>query len=181
MQQTVRRTGAVRWLAVAGAASILVACAAEDELPGDYFEIKAIGEENDCTDGAANLDEKFEYRVVLDGNTAELAIGADVFATGRLEGCLLSYESVVWEEKRDGGEISWQIIGSATVNIDDSCPPPVEGEDWIGPTTARHAPAPPGASHAPRHRTPTLAMRRSARDAGWKSSCRLYPTASRQA
>lgn len=132
MQQTVRRTGAVRWLAVAGAASLLVACAAEDELPGDYFEIKAIGEENDCTDGAANLDEKFEYRVVLDGNTAELAIGPDVFATGRLEGCLLSYESVVWEEKRDGGEISWQIIGSATVNIDDSCPPPVEGEDWVG-------------------------------------------------
>ena len=133
MQDTVRRTLAFGRLSAAVGALVLAGCGADEELPGDYFEIKAVGDANDCTgDNPEGFSEKFEYRVVLDGNTAEIAVGPDVFATGRLEGCLLNYESVVWEENRNGGEIAWQIVGSATVNIDDACPPPVEGEDWVG-------------------------------------------------
>ncbi|MFT4626343.1 MAG: hypothetical protein ACI8PZ_005020 [Myxococcota bacterium] len=132
MHQTVRPTRAVRCLSGLVVAALCTACSGEEDLPGEYFDLVAVGDENSCTGEDANLEEKFEYRVVLDGNTAEIAIGPDIFATGRLEGCLLVYESVVWEEARDGGEIAWQIVGSATVNIDDACPPPVKDEDWVG-------------------------------------------------
>ncbi len=112
---------------------LFVGCSGNGELPGEYFEIKATAGEDDCGAAEGNWKDKFDYRMVVDGNTVELAVGPDVFATGRMEGCLVVYETVIWEEQRNGGEIAWQILGTATVSFDPgACPPLVENEDWVG-------------------------------------------------
>ncbi len=111
----------------------------EEALPGHEYRIEATGLENGCTDAPANLSERFTYRVVVDGSNVELAVGPDVFATGFMDGCVLTYESVVWEERYSGGEISWQLYGDAVVEIPGSdCGDPDElagGLDWGGSET----------------------------------------------
>jgi hypothetical protein len=109
---------------------LIVGCG-DAALPGDLFQISAKGLEDGCTGGNANLSENFEYRVVFDGNNVEIAVGEDVFASGRADGCLISYESVVWQEDRNGKSVNWQILGSATVDVNGSCETGSES-DWIG-------------------------------------------------
>jgi len=105
----------------------------EAELPGEYFRIQASGDVNECTGAAASLKEQFTYRLIVDGSTVDIAVGPDVFATGFIEGCELDYESVVWEERRDGGEIAWQLRGSATINLRGECDLQLPGgESWLG-------------------------------------------------
>lgn len=103
------------------------------DLPGYYFDVRLDGTDDACTGDPADYAESFEYRVELDSNDATLAIGDDVFATGTLEGCLLTYTSLVWTSSRDSAEITWQIFGSARIDLGggDGC---VEqsGSDWDG-------------------------------------------------
>jgi hypothetical protein len=113
---------------------LCVACAGE-ELPGNYFEVRLEGVENDCTGDAADYADTIEYRLTTDVNDATLAIEDDVFGTGTLEGCQLTYTSLVWTSYRDNQEVTWQILGDARIDLGggDGC---VEaGSDWEGTET----------------------------------------------
>ncbi|MEQ1502682.1 MAG: hypothetical protein ABMB14_10650 [Myxococcota bacterium] len=115
--------------------AIPLACACRtDELPGHYWDVTTDGVENLCTGGGADYHEEFEYRGVFEGNDLTLAIGEDIFATGTIEGCSVSYDSLAWSDYREGKEIKWQIAGTARVNVGGAggC---VEGTDWEGTET----------------------------------------------
>ncbi len=112
---------------------LLVACNGDSER-GHYFDITLAGADDECTSDPVSYEEKIEYRLVVDGQAIELAVGPDVFATGTVNGCELVYTSVLWTEDRGEARISWQIQGSARVNLDGGCP--IEsGGDWEGTET----------------------------------------------
>ena len=118
--------------------SLVVSGCQEEELSGYEYRIQATGDENGCTEAPADMSEKFAYRLVLDGPNIELAVGEDMFATGSFEdqACKIVYESVVWEERHSGGEISWQLYGEAIVQTPGTdCGEPdalAGGLDWGG-------------------------------------------------
>lgn len=80
--------------------------------------------------------ETFDYVVDFSGGQASLGLleGGEIFgfASGTLAGCELSYESIIWQEQRSGGDVRWQLTGTATVQQGgDSCSLS-EGLDWEG-------------------------------------------------
>ena len=107
-------------------------CAGQD-VRGHYWDIKATGVENQCTAAPSNMSEAFEYRVIIDGNDIELAVGENIFAWGTISGSNIVYESAVWNEQRDGNEISWQIIGSAFIDTTEAGRK--QGQGWDGGET----------------------------------------------
>lgn len=119
-------------IAIVGLGCLLSACASRD-VRGLYFDITATGTDNQCTPAASNLNETFEYRLMIDGNDIELAVGENIFAWGTIAGSNIVYESAVWNEERDGNEISWQIRGSAFV--DTSAAGQKQGAGWDGGET----------------------------------------------
>ena len=129
---------------------LLAGCGAA-ELDGQYFDVTANGVENLCTGGGAGYSESFEYRIIIAGNDLQVAIADDIFATGTVEGCSLSYTSLVWSDYRDDKEIEWQIVGSARANLGGGagC---VEGGDWEGTEqfiiiTSAHEEVQPGCTY----------------------------------
>jgi len=116
-------------------ALVLVGCTNAD-LKGHYWNIAIQGDADECTGGNAQYNDKLEYRVVFDGNDITMAVATDEFATGSTNGCSIVYESVIWEDTREGFDIRWQIQGSATVNVGGgkSCQPG-NGTDWDGTET----------------------------------------------
>lgn len=104
-------------------------------LPGHYFDVTVSGAQNSCTADPADYNEGYEYRLELAGNDLALAIGDAVFATGTVEGCALSYTSLVWSDYRDDKQIRWQIAGEARVDVSggDGCVN--GGTDWEGTET----------------------------------------------
>lgn len=131
--------------------TFLLAGCGGGELPGMYFSLTAEGQENLCTGGGADHSEKLEYRVLTNGNELQIAIEDDIFATGTIEGCTLSYASVVWADYRDDREIKWQIVGSATANLGGAsgCVP---DSDWQGTeefivVTSEHEEVQPGCTY----------------------------------
>ena len=103
------------------------------DLSGHYWDVTLSGSVNECTDGA-NYNERLDYRVVYNGNDVTLYIGEDLFATGRTEGCGISYQSIVWGETRDGYDVKWQIFGAA--NVEQGGAGCVDGAlDWSGTET----------------------------------------------
>ena len=122
------------------------------ELPGQYFDLKANGTENLCTGGGTSYSETLEYRVIVDGNDLQLAIEEDIFATGTIEGCSLSYASIVWSDYRDDKEIKWQILGSADANLGGASGCVTDG-DWQGEetfiiVTSEHDEVQPGCTYS---------------------------------
>lgn len=120
-------TGCALALAALGALS---GCGSED-LSGQYFNLTLTGRDNGCTDDPVNYTEKLEYRVKIDGQDVEVAVGPDVFAVGVVNGCSIQYESVVWGETIDDFEIRWKLLGSATINPGGGCTTQ-NGSDWDG-------------------------------------------------
>ena len=61
----------------------------------------------------------------------KLSIEEDLWAQGTADGCLVTYQSIVWEDVIDEYTVRWQIQGSARVNVGggQGC---VEGKDWEG-------------------------------------------------
>ncbi len=114
----------------------LLAGCGDGELPGHYFDVRLEGTENGCTgDDPGGYGEEFEYRLALDVNDATLSIGEDVFATGTLEGCQLTYTSLVWTSYRNNSAVTWQISGTARIDLGggEGC---VTGTgDWDGTET----------------------------------------------
>jgi hypothetical protein len=113
---------------------LLAGCGA-GELPGQYFDVSASGAENLCTGGGTAYSDKFEYRVVIAGNSLQVAIEDDIFATGTIEGCSLSYTSIAWKDYRDDFEINWQILGTARANLGGGAGCVDGTADWEGEET----------------------------------------------
>ncbi len=124
-----------------GVVALLMTGCGSEELPGEYFDLVVTTTQNECTGNGLSYSDGFEYRVQLDGNDATIAIGEeeseedDVFAVGTLDGCNLSYTSLVWSTYLDEGdlqkEVTWQIEGAAAVNMGGGrgC---VDQVDWEG-------------------------------------------------
>lgn len=77
--------------------------------------------------------EDFTYALALDGTSATIYIGEDVFAAGTVSGCDLTYSTVViGSETESDGPVKWQLSGTASVDPAEggSC---VDGDDeWAG-------------------------------------------------
>ena len=104
------------------------------ELPGHYWDVVIEGTDNQCTGNAADYRGEYEYRLLIEGNDIQLAIGPDVFAQGRIEACSVEYSSLAWSDYRDGNEIQWEILGEGRINLGAGagC---VNGTDWEGVET----------------------------------------------
>jgi len=103
-----------------------------DDLEGMVWEVTALATEDLCNDPTVAYQETFEYRVTFDGPAATLHVDDGTFAAGVLEGCDLRYETVVWAEKRDEGNIRWQLTGSASVYTGGDTCLLDSGKDWLG-------------------------------------------------
>lgn len=112
----------------------------EEELPGQYWDIVVQATDNECTANGIGYNEQFEYRVEIDGNDATIAVHGteddedadDVFAFGTLDGCTLSYTSIVYTSYPDQYEVKWQIVGDAQVNVGGAGGCVEGGPDWAG-------------------------------------------------
>jgi hypothetical protein len=120
-----------RWILAVPAVLGGLGCG-EEELPGQYWDIGVQATENECTANGIGYNEQFEYRVLIDGNDATIAVGEDVFAFGTLDGCNLSYTSIVWTSYPDQYEVKWQISGEAQVNVGGAGGCVEGGSDWVG-------------------------------------------------
>jgi len=127
-------------MGLGGVVALLMTGCGSEELPGEYFDLVVVTTQNECTGNGLSYTDGFEYRVLLDGNDATLSVVADdgsddVFAVGTLDGCNLSYTSLVWSTYLDEGdsqkEVKWQIEGAAAVNMGGAggC---VDQTDWLG-------------------------------------------------
>ena len=129
-RQLKRLTRQLVYMTIAAGAVGLSGCSDED-LRGHYWNVSLSGVDDQCTEGAADYTEKLEYRMRISGQEVVLAVGSNEFAWGTINGCFAEYESVVWTEERNGYDVSWKIIGSATVNTQGAtCK--VDGKDWSG-------------------------------------------------
>lgn len=76
--------------------------------------------------------EAFEYAVDFTGSRADVYVDGVVFATGTINGCDLTYRTVVFGEDIESGSVKWQLTGTASIEPgDDSCSLG-EGVDWSG-------------------------------------------------
>jgi len=126
-------------------------------LPGDYFKVELRGEENLCTGNGADYSQSFEYRAEVDANDLSLAIDDSVWATGTIDGCDLSYQSLAWSDYRKDSqgnelEIQWVIQGTAKVNLSGPGEGCVENGDWEGQevfliTQSAHPDVPAGCTY----------------------------------
>jgi hypothetical protein len=115
----------------AGTFAVVAGCASEVR-QGKVWEVTSLATEDLCNDPTVPYRETFEYRVTFDGPAATLHIGDGKFAAGVLEGCDLRYETVVWAEKREEGNLRWQLTGSASIYTGGETCLLDSGKDWLG-------------------------------------------------
>ncbi|TNE90172.1 MAG: hypothetical protein EP330_08930 [Deltaproteobacteria bacterium] len=118
--------------------SLLAGCG--EPLSGYAWEVTVNGGEpgfDSCNIGAETpYTETFDY--VLDFSGADVSLGllqgGEVFgfASGTLSGCDVSYETVIWQEQREGGEVRWQLVGEASVRQGGNDCNIADGLDWEG-------------------------------------------------
>ena len=119
---------------------ILVGCKPEPEV-GFAFDVTLTGVEDGCAGGVAeNYVEQLQYVMYFDDQATRLAVDVGgepvTFAAGEIQGCLVTYASVTWDEIRDGATIRWRLEGNANwrTSGDFSCnlEPDI---DWEGEET----------------------------------------------
>lgn len=122
---TTRRAGTA-------AALLLMGCG-EPQLPGHYWELDFSTAVDECNTPAVGSSDQYTYRLEFGVEEITVSIGADTFATGVVNGCTVSYESVTWTTARPAGDIQWTLSGEATAQRgDSSCG---IASDWIGQET----------------------------------------------
>lgn len=87
---------------------------------------------DECNPGnTEGYQQTFDYAVAFTASDADVYVNGQPFAAGVLNGCNLTYQTVVIGEDISIGEVKWQLSGSARIDAgDDSC---VEGDaDWEG-------------------------------------------------
>lgn len=120
------RVGLALWT---GLAALSMGCG-QGQLPGHYWDVQLATDNDGCNNPIAQYSDELTYRVVFDNTDAEVAIGPDVFAAGRRDGCQVTYESVTWTETRPTGDIQWTLQGEALAQEGDgSCG---IANDWTG-------------------------------------------------
>ena len=108
----------------------LIGCSGGNE-PGHYWEITAVGVNDTCNGALDAVEDSFTYRLQFDETNVAVAVGPDVFASGEVNGCNVDDESVAWTDDRPGGELTWQIRGSAVAQFGDgACG--MSDTDWRG-------------------------------------------------
>lgn len=76
----------------------------------------------------------FDYAIGFTGSRADVYVDGEPFASGTINGCNLTYHTVVYGTTTDAGELKWELNGQAQLDPgNDSC---VEGDgDWMGTET----------------------------------------------
>ncbi len=112
----------------------LLACAEAPSLPegADRYDVTVTATDDTCHDTMEPYEERVDYAIFLRGRSADLYVGEQLFATGAIDGCDLSYQTAVYNnDTQSDGNVKWRLFGTATLDRgDDSC---VDGEaDWEG-------------------------------------------------
>ena len=140
-------------LALTLIAPLALAGCGDPPLDGFLWRVQLTGDEDLCNAEPVGFQETYNYRVTFDGTYADLAIDADNFASGQIEGCQIFYESVVWGEDRDGFPIRWKIEGEAFYHQGFGCEQSLpENIDWKGTEVyevvqSDHPDIPPGCTY----------------------------------
>lgn len=106
---------------------VLVACGEPDKVPADALlytvQVTATGPDECHPGNTEGWQETYEYAVYFDAAEATLYVDREPFGSGTVTGCNLSYQTVVLgTQGRSGGELKWQITGSAQLDRgDNSC------------------------------------------------------------
>lgn len=90
---------------------------------------------DECNPGnTQGYQETFEYAVAFTASDADIYVNGEPFAAGVLNGCNLTYQTVVIGEDTERGPVKWQLSGQAIIDAgDDSC---AQGDgDWQGTET----------------------------------------------
>lgn len=114
---------------------MMLACKHESKLPegGTSYDITVTATKDECHPAATEgYEETFTYYIALDGSTAGVYIDEQLFASGTVSGCTITYQTpIIGEESEQDGDIKWQLFGQA--DFDDGSDACVAGDkDWAG-------------------------------------------------
>lgn len=87
----------------------------EPPLDGFEWTVTLTGTEDLCNAEPVGYQETMTYRLdFVEGESGrvDVAIGPDVFASGGIEGCRIDYQSVVYQDERDGYPVRWFLTGT---------------------------------------------------------------------
>ena len=123
---------------IGAVACIGLGCAdADAPTPDGAWDVTVTGISSDCTQSTQGYQGFFEYQLFSNGADIEVRIAqedgsTEGFAIGVRSGCALQYQSAVWLEEQDEGDLRWQITGEATYQgLAGGCDL-TEGLDWEG-------------------------------------------------
>ena len=98
-----------------------LACAPEDVPPDVVYNVTVKSEVDGDSlvttciaegDQAPVFEQVFRYELYFSGSTVDLRIDGEGFAAGTRSGCDMEYESAVWLEERDAGDVRWSLPAS---------------------------------------------------------------------
>lgn len=122
------------------AIGLLFGAGCTTDLEGYAWEVTLTGGEpgtDSCNIGSEQpYEDTFSY--VLNFSGADVSLGLLIdrevfgFASGTLAGCDVSYNSVVWQEIRETGDLLWQLEGEATMRQGGATCNLEDGVDWTG-------------------------------------------------
>lgn len=119
---------------------LLVACIDNSKLPVGslVYTVEITGTTDEChPTSTEGYQETLEFGVFFDASSADVYADGQPFGAGTQSGCNLTYQSVViGTDERAGGDLKWQLTGSARIETDASGDQCVEGEgEWEGTET----------------------------------------------
>ena len=108
-------------------------------VPTDFCPCTDVGATGttDCYADIGRSKETLSYELHQDGDAISIRIDGETFATGTLRGCSLDYESPVWLDTTDNGEVQWQVKSVVTVlDMNGACKTAFKGDsagnDFLG-------------------------------------------------
>jgi hypothetical protein len=109
----------------------------DDPVAEGTWEVVVTGVSTSCTQDNSGYEDTFDYQLFTDGADIELRIGeldggSEGFAMGVRSGCALQYQTAVWLEERDQGDLRWQITGEASYQGAGGGCDLTDGLDWEG-------------------------------------------------
>ena len=116
---------------------LLPACS-NSKVPADALlfnvAVTGIGPDSCHPGDTTGYVENFQYAVAFTGSDADVYVDGEPFAAGVINGCNLTYQTVVIGENVDAGTIKWQLTGVALLDPGNDTCVPGEG-DWAGTET----------------------------------------------